>query len=236
MPNPYFRFKEFTVYQDRCAMKVTTEACLLGAWVAAQKLPAQKVLDIGGGTGLLTLMLAQQMKAELFAIEKETDAFEQMKENFDASPWRNTLFSLYGDVLQYETSTPFDLIITNPPFYENDLPSPDRKKNMAHHDASLTLSKLMDAIARLITKDGCFVLLLPYTKTPTCIELAAANGFKLSGQLKIRQTTNHNFFRSILLFSASSSSPHITELSIKDDTGNYSHAFSELLKSYYLYL
>ncbi len=237
MPNPFFRFKSFTVFQDQCAMKVTTEACLLGAWFAAKRLTAEKILDIGGGTGLLSLMLAQYMPAQLYVIEKDDDAFRQMKQNIEASPWKDNIHPIHGDVLEYKPVHRFDFIITNPPFYENELKSPDARKNMALHDTSLTLEKLITAIAGLLADDGCFGILLPHSKTQTCIQLAAAKGFFPLEHLEVRQTPGHNFFRSILLFSGNKPRTiTMHEMTIRDASGNYTDPFSDLLKSYYLHL
>lgn len=237
MPNPYFQFKSFTVFQDQCAMKVTTEACLLGAWLAAKRLKAEKVLDIGGGTGLLSLMLAQQMTAQFYVIEKDDGAFQQMRQNIEASPWKDHMHPIHGDILQYTPAYRFDCIITNPPFYENDLKSPDARKNMALHDTSLTLEKLITVIANLLADNGCFGILLPYVKAQACIELAAAKGLYPLEHLEVRQTPHHDFFRSILLFSTNKPlAITMKEMSIRDVSSNYTDAFSNLLKDYYLYL
>src|ERR1700742_2843872 len=123
MPNPYFQFKQFTVWQDQCAMKVCTDACILGAWFSA-KLPSYSMaLDIGSGTGLLMLMLAQQHKGEIHGIELDLPAFRQLKENKEKSPWNDILKVFPGDIRTFRFPQRFDFIIINPPFFEGDLPA-----------------------------------------------------------------------------------------------------------------
>src|ERR1700761_7170285 len=130
MPNSYFQFKQFTVYQDQCAMKVCTDACILGAWFA-HKAPAwSHVLDIGSGTGLLMLMLAQKHKGEINGIELDLAAFRQLKENIGQSPWAPMLRVFPGDVRSYSFPGKFDFIITNPPFYEGDLEASTTAANL----------------------------------------------------------------------------------------------------------
>ena len=217
-------------------MKVTTDACLFGAFSADKKLPAKAVLDIGGGTGLLTLMLAQKMPAQLYTIEKDDDAFRQMEQNVDVSPWKERIHIIHGDILEYDFEQRFDFVITNPPFYENELRSPDTRKNMAMHDVTLTLEKLVVILEELVSESGSFGILLPYFRSAAFINLAADHGFYLQEHLQVRQTTRHGFFRSMLLFSRVPSETVVQELSIKDENGNYHEAFRHLLKDYYLYL
>ncbi len=237
MPNPFFRFKSFTIFQEHCAMKVTTEACLLGAWFASKQLVAERVLDIGGGTGLLSLMLAQNMPSQLYAIEKDDAAFQQMKINIAASPWKDRIHPLQGDILDYSPQHRFDFIITNPPFYNNALQSPDARRNMAMHDTSLTVEKLVPVIASLLTNNGRFGILLPYNQSTPCIALAHKNGFHLTEHLQIRQTPRHASFRSVLFFSRyPSTTIGLPSMTIRDASGNYTNEFRELLKEYYLHL
>src|SRR5450631_3963277 len=117
MPNPYFQFKHFTIRQDRCAMKVCTDACLFGAWLPAKVPATARVLDIGSGTGLLMLMLAQKNGGDIHGIELDPDAFGQLGENIAGSPWAKRLQIFEGDVRQYVSQEKYDLIITNPPFF-----------------------------------------------------------------------------------------------------------------------
>jgi tRNA1Val (adenine37-N6)-methyltransferase len=237
MPNPYFQFKQFMIRQDQCAMKVCTDACILGAWFA-NKTPAwSQVLDIGSGTGLLMLMLAQKHKGEIKGIELDGSAFHQLKQNIGQSPWRQMLKVYPGDVRAFSFPGKFDFIITNPPFYENDLPAATEAANLARHSKQLTLTDLLTVIDANLTPEGSFGILLPYHRTEYFEELAAGHGFSLREKLLVRQTPRHDFFRSILYFSRRKEGfVPTSELTIQNNEGVYTEDFSELMQEYYLYL
>ena len=136
MSNSYFNFKQFTVNQDRCAMKVTTDSCLFGTWVAKEMQAAtthnvKTMLDIGAGSGLLSLMVAQKNAVLIEAVEIDADAAQQARENVAASPWKDKINVVNRDVLQWKPSHSYDFIFSNPPFYENDLKSDKKGKNIA---------------------------------------------------------------------------------------------------------
>src|SRR6476620_3970566 len=139
MSNTYFRFRQFTVHQERTAMKVCTDACLFGAWVASEirNEDLERVLDIGAGTGLLSLMIAQNSDAVIDAVEIDDHAYSQVVDNFSSSPWNDRLRVHHCSVQQFEPGCKYDLVISNPPFYEHSLRSPDSKKNMAMHSTHL---------------------------------------------------------------------------------------------------
>jgi tRNA1Val (adenine37-N6)-methyltransferase len=236
MSNSWFQFKQFTIHQDQCAMKVCTDACILGAWIAEKASALARVLDIGSGTGLLMLMLAQKRKAEIRGIEIDLDAFHQLKDNIDKSPWPH-LFKVYpGDIRSFSFPEKFDFIISNPPFYENDLAAPSQTANLARHSKELTLSELLQAIDKNLSHNGSFGVLLPYHRTAWFEDQAATrHGFTLKEKLLIKQTPRHDFFRSILFFSRQKDDfIPIAELSIQDGGGAYSEDFIELMKDYYL--
>ncbi|MDB5199295.1 MAG: methyltransferase [Chitinophagaceae bacterium] len=241
MPNTYFRFKEFTVHQDKCSMKVCTDACIFGAWVAEKvsggRLPVTYCLDIGTGTGLLSLLFAQKNSNTIIdAVEIEENAYEQAKENFLNSKWNNRLQIFYTDVKNFIPGKKYDLVICNPPFYEKELLSNEKNKNIAKHDEGLMLKDLIAVIKKHLTKTGYFALLLPYQRIKYFEELAEENNFFLREKLLIRQTPSHNFFRGILFFGNNKEAIKINELIIKNDDGNYTEAFTDLLKEYYLKL
>jgi tRNA1Val (adenine37-N6)-methyltransferase len=234
MPNPYFRFKQFIIHQDRCAMKVCTDSCILGAWTAPRLNGVKWILDIGTGTGLLPLMLAQQSDAFMDTIESDPESAGQAEENIKKSPWSNRIRLLEGDVRKYSFKTAYDFIITNPPFYESDLRSPADKKNKAKHDESLTLDKLILLIRSNLHAEGAFSILLPFHRTVYFENLAGINGFFLQEKLIVRQTPAHTPFRSICLFGfLKPENPVNHELVIKDQNGKYSMEFAELMKAYY---
>ncbi|GEP98248.1 tRNA1(Val) (adenine(37)-N6)-methyltransferase [Chitinophaga cymbidii] len=242
MGNTYFKFKQFTVHQQGSAMKVCTDACIQGAFTALHAGNAARVLDIGAGTGLLSLMLAQGMvdadparpaPVHIDAIELDAAAATQARENFDASPWKDRLHLIRDDIRHYHPATQYPFIITNPPFFENDLKSPDHQRNAAMHAVSLDYEALLDAIRRLLTPDGRFSVLLPYEGFQRFRKLAA--DFVLQELLEIRQTPAHGYFRAVGIF-GKSGTLHREELTIYDDQRQYTPAFIQLLKPYYLYL
>jgi tRNA1Val (adenine37-N6)-methyltransferase len=238
MSNSFFQFKQFLIHQDRCAMKVTTDACLFGA-IAANEIKdtnSNAVLDIGCGTGLLSLMIAQQNNAVIDAIEIDEAAYQQATENFAASPWAERLHALNIDALHFTPNKKYDTIISNPPFFENDLRSGNEKKNAAKHDTALTLDNLIHIVDTHLTQEGIFAVLLPYHRTEEFIAIAREAALYLTKKILVKQTPSHNYFRSILFFSRTKMEAQQQELIIKDEQHNYTKDFTGLLKDYYLYL
>ncbi len=243
MSNTYFRFKQFTVHQERCAMKVTTDGCLFGAWVADKvrhQEPGLKILDIGTGTGLLSLMLAQKnLTAEIEAKEIDKDAATQAAENVNSSPWKERINVIHTDAKLYSTNKNYNLIISNPPFYEEELKSHDDSKNIAHHSSALTLDGLLDIIKKSLSENGSFYLLLPYKRWEELPALFNKHSLQVAEKTLVRQTTKHNYFR-VMLAGTHQGKPGNKypeqEISIKDDAQQYSPEFAALLKEYYLQL
>lgn len=249
MANTYFQFKQFIIHQDRCAMKVTTDACLFGAWVARQiKLNREqqeisgsdKLLDIGTGTGLLSLMLAQENHSlDIDAIEIDAKAAEQAIKNCQLSPWRERIRVSQGDIKQAGFSHPFRYIVSNPPFYENDLRSPDPLKNLAHHQEGLLLKDFPAIIQKHLEPGGQFYLLLPFKRKEESIELLHQNGFSISNMVQVKQTINHPYFRLMLEAKYSNTKVEVIEdnsMIISNEENKYSFEFTSLLKDYYLHL
>lgn len=218
-------------------MKVCTDACILGAWFA-EKIPSYStVLDVGSGTGLLMLMLAQKNKSKIFGAEIDLGSCKQSKENISRSPWHERMKVFPGDVRTLSFPDKFDFIIANPPFFEGDLLSPINEKNIAKHSTFLTLEELVDIISRNICTSGSFGILLPYHRTGYFEELSAQNNFHLIEKLLIRQTPTRDYFRSVLHFSRNKKSkPNVYELSVLDEHGSFTSEFAELLKDYYLHI
>lgn len=234
MANTFFRFKQFTVHQEGSAMKVCTDACIQGAFTAARLPVVSRLLDIGTGSGLLSLMLAQQTSAAIDAIELDAQAALQAAANFNSSPWGDRLKVIQQDVRAF-SGGPYPFIITNPPFYENDLKSANAKRNAAMHATSLGYEELLTVIKGLLTNDGAFSVLLPYDGFQRFRLLAEAAGFTLRELLEVRQTPSHCFFRAVGIFGA----PGVlraSEMSVYDGQQQYTREFSALLKEYYLYL
>jgi tRNA1Val (adenine37-N6)-methyltransferase len=234
MPNAYFRFKRFTIHQDRCSMKVCTDSCILGAWSALETGESKRILDIGTGTALLALMLAQKSPAQVDAIEWDPESSEQARENIQNSPWSERITLIQADARTFESADPYDFIISNPPFFESDLRSPDPKKNKAKHDDSLRLEELLEIIAKTLTPPGAFSILLPFQRTEYFENLARDKGFFPKKKLYVRQSPKHPFFRSLILFSSEKRiDVEPGRLNIRDESGENSQDFRELMKDYY---
>jgi tRNA1Val (adenine37-N6)-methyltransferase len=238
MPNTYFRFRQFTVQQDRAAMKVCTDACLFGAWVAdfIRDIHAQSILDIGAGTGLLSLMLAQQSGARIDAVEVDQEAYEQTGENFLASPWSDRLQVHHESVQNFKPSYKYDLIISNPPFYENDLRSPDKQRNTAMHGSQLSFSELLEDTKRLLKEDGNAAFLIPAERHETFELLLQQDDFMIIKKAFVQQTENHRPFRAMYMVNFSGNDKSIESAITIKENGIYTDEFNRLLKSYYLYI
>jgi tRNA1Val (adenine37-N6)-methyltransferase len=243
MANSYFKFKQFTINQDKCAMKVTTDACLFGAMVAGCKtcLPAGKqlvnCLEIGIGTSLLSLMVAQKNNAlKIDAVEIDAAAAEQAAENIAASPWADRIEVFNEDILSFSSEKKYDCIISNPPFFEDDLQSADKAKNDAKHNTSLNLLQLLQVVDKYLTPDGFFAVLLPYHRVGYFIEASEKMDLHLSKQILVKQTLKHKFFRGILFLSRKEVDSQQDEIIIKDAEHNYTPQFAAALKDYYLFL
>lgn len=234
-------------------MKVCTDACLFGAMIPEiSKTHFFNVLDIGTGTGLLALMYAQRTPlAVIDALEIEQEAYIQAKENAGACPWKERINIIQGDILHYLPGKKYELIFSNPPFYEDEMKSGDEGKNKAMHDSSLLLSELVKAVGSNLAADGIFAVLLPFHRIDYFIKEAGLIGLYPTQKVLVRQTPKHDYFRGILFFKRSEIMSNINipgtqfipgeqnltnELTIKDLAGNYSNEFVDLLKDYYLYL
>ncbi len=237
MPNDYFQFKQFTVQQEDCAMKVCTDACLFGAWVATKvkgfDASIENALDIGTGTGLLSMMVAQESNVSVDSIEIDEKAASQAAANFSKTPWYKKLTVLKGDVKQLSEKKQYDFIFSNPPFFEHDLKSEDAKRNQALHGTELRLQELLLSIQKHLNAKGRFAVLLPYHRKVEFIEMAVAAGFHLEELIQVKQTPKHPFFRAFLLFNPTDCSSVCQDIIIKE-SNQYSPAFTALLQDFYL--
>ena len=217
-------------------MKVTTDACLFGAWVASHLPDCKQVLDIGGGTGLLSLMLAQKNNAVITSIEIEVDCFSQLQENIQQSIFSDRIKAVHGNILEYNTDLKFDAILTNPPFHEQQLKSDNKSINQARHEDSLLLPDLFKKAAELIKEDGSFFVLLPFYRNDESMMLANKFGFHPKQITKVHQSQNHNAFRTMYWFERKQGNSNENQLVITNSHGSYTAAFTALLKDYYLNL
>jgi tRNA1Val (adenine37-N6)-methyltransferase len=225
-------------------MKVTTDGCLFGAW-AAEKVGSQKskvtnVLDIGTGTGLLSLMLAQRnLNLHIDAVEIDNQAAEQAAKNAAASLWAERIIVHNINAKQFQANKSYDLIISNPPFYENELKSGKSQKDIAYHSEELRLKDLLVIIKKSLSSNGIFCLLLPYKRNAEVKILLNEAGLHITQITFVRQSTSHDFFRIMIMGRLTTSEPAVTminEIYIKNDDDQYTQAFTNLLKEYYLYL
>ncbi|ANI89368.1 hypothetical protein A9P82_08730 [Arachidicoccus ginsenosidimutans] len=239
MAQTYFQFKQFKIEQDKTAMKVCTDACLFGALITENEtvIKDDTVLDIGAGTGLLSLMIAQKnTAAKIDAVEIDKDAFEQARENISHSIWKNV--EVHHQPIQEFTkdrNACYDLIVSNPPFFENDLKSINEQRNKALHSSDLSLKELVEIVNKLLAEKGTFCVLLPFSRTEYFVNLAEKENLFLQKKILVKQTPKHHFFRSILFFKKENSGYETEEIVIKENDV-YSLRFTELLKDYYLYL
>lgn len=232
-------------------MKVCTDACLFGAWVAEKirnlKSEIRNALDVGTGTGLLSLMLAQKnQNTNTDAVEIDESASQQAKENFETSPWKERLH-IYNSSIQQFTATrltnkqinqlaTYDLIISNPPFFENDLKSDNEKRNLALHGAELSFEELIEAAINLLNDEGIFAVLLPCHRADHFMQLAKRRSLYVHEKISVKQTSKHNYFRSMLWLSKKQMKMEEDNITIQKENGEYADEFIELLKDYYLYL
>ena len=217
-------------------MKVCTDACILGAWFSAKIPQTATVLDIGSGTGLLMMMLAQRSQAEIHGIEIDPAAYGQLKENTSQNTWSTRLKVFHGDARVYPFPLKYDFIISNPPFFDNDLQSTSEPEQIAKHSKLLTLEELIQVIGYNLQPHGAFGILLPYHRWEYFDKLAAQYNFSLSEKLVVRQTPKHEPFRALLHYTRNHDNFTSSDLTIKQADGSYTPGFVELLTDYYLYL
>lgn len=218
-------------------MKVSTDSCILGAWFADKISKCDRILDIGSGTGLLMMMLAQKTEAHIHGIELDPACFRQLQENIMESKWNERLSAFAGDARSFMFREKYDFIISNPPFFENDLPSPVSEGNLARHSSELSLAELMQLIDGNLSSSGAFGVLLPYSRWEYFHTLAEKEHFHLCEKLLVRHSPAHTFSRAILNYRREKQDHSSTfEMSIRNKGGDYTHEFIHLLKDYYLYL
>ena len=235
MANQYFKFKKFTINQNNCAMKVGTDGVIIGAWADCEG--STKILDIGTGTGLISLMLAQRSNAYIDAIEIDKNSFFQAKENILNSDWDNriNIFNISFQNFNKNKSNIYDLIVSNPPYFINSLKANTPERTNARHNNLLTHNELLDGVNRLLTKKGVFCLILPYEQTQGFIKLANKYGLYRNKILKVKPTANKEPKRSLIELRKENLKNEETFLIIeKDKRHDYTKEYKELTKDYYL--
>lgn len=234
MPNNYFSFKQFNIYQDKCAFKVGTDGVLLGAY--ANVTGKTRILDIGTGTGLIALMLAQRCDSEITAIEPDFDSFSQASENFTLSKRSSRIRSENCTLQDFNPeNSGFDLIVSNPPYFIDSLKNPDPAKSNARHNANLTHSDILIGARRMLYEDGLLQLIMPYDEGNIFIAEAQENGFYCNSILKIRPMPSSEIRRMILGFSRKRTKPTENFLTIeKGKRHEFTEEYIRLTKDFYL--
>lgn len=231
-----FRFKQFNVHQDRCAMKVGTDGVLLGAWVSLEHRP-KSILDIGAGTGIIALQLAQRSGAEVIdALELEENAYEQCVENFERSPWSDRLFCYHAGLDEFvdEVDEKYDLIISNPPFYEEQVPTGSTARDMARQNQSLPFEELIQAVSKLLGEKGVFAVIVPFKEEPNFMSGASESGLLCSRITRVRGHRKNEIKRSLMEFGWERQITKENELVIEKARHQYTPEYINLTKDFYL--
>ncbi|MCD8166410.1 MAG: methyltransferase [Bacteroides sp.] len=232
MPNPYFKFKKFEVWHDKCAMKVGTDGVLLGAW--ADVTDAENILDIGTGTGLISLMLAQRSDGNIVALEIDEHAVEQARENVLRSPWEERITVLQGDFVHFTYPVKFDVIISNPPFFDSSLKGPDGNRNQARHTDKLSDGKLLDGVVSNLAPEGVFSVIIPYEKGQDFIKKAHERGLFPCRKTEIITSVGLPPKRILLSFTVIGGKCDSDELTIEVARHQYTEEYIQLTREYYL--
>ncbi len=239
MSNTYFQFKQFTIHQDQCAMKVSTDACIQGAWTPIPP-NTKHVLDIGAGTGLLSLMLAQRNPEILIdAIELDPAAARQASENSNNSQYNTRINIINHDVTTYPFTTPYDLIICNPPFFNNSLLGNTNQRNLARHTLALSFDQLFEVIKNILAPTGYASILLPSSEHQLWEMIINKNNWKIHDTLQIIPRTHQLPNRLISVCTPPSNStqqPSVQQLTIRQEDNQYTSCFTHLLQPFYLKL
>ena len=233
MANNYFNFKQFTINQGKSAFKVGTDGVLLGA--VTDITGVESILDIGSGTGLISIMLAQRSEAEITAIEPDLDSFIQTAENVSRCKWNKRIKVEHTDLQKFSpVQGKFDLIVTNPPYFSNSLKNPDSRKSATRHNDLLTSAELLDGVERLLNDGGRLQLIMPYVEGNIFIAEANSYGLYCNNILKIRPLPNSEIRRLILTFSRIQKKPVERFLTIERGRHQFTEEYINLTKDFYL--
>jgi tRNA1Val (adenine37-N6)-methyltransferase len=238
MSNSWFQFKQFRVDQDKCAMKVGTDGVLLGAWTPLNDV--QSVVDLGSGTGLISLMIAQRSKARVTGIESDMDAAQQSAENFAKSPWPERLESVWADVHEMSElwDAQFDLAVCNPPFFDGHFRPSNAPRNNARqlvNAGQFEKKTWFDAAFKLTKPHGSAAFILPFDTADIWIKKAIEAGWFIENQVFVGGNLNKPFKRVLIFLKKMECVTSLTELFIEgSERGKYTFEFGELVKEFYL--
>nr|WP_315253438.1 methyltransferase [uncultured Flavobacterium sp.] len=232
-----FQFKQFSVEQDRCAMKIGTDGVLLGAWTPVENNPFS-ILDIGAGTGIIALMLAQRCGAQqIDALEIDEDAYEQATDNFENSPWNDRLFCFHAGLDEFveEPEDEYDLIVSNPPFYSEDYKSNDDQRDLARFQDAMPFEELIEAAALLLSENGIFSVIIPFKKEESFLALAKEYELYPLKITRVKGTPTSETKRSLLAFGRNENTAvFLDELIIETTRHIYTPEYIQLTKDFYL--
>ena len=232
-----FQFKQFSLEQDRCAMKIGTDGVLLGAWTPIENNPFS-ILDIGAGTGVIALMLAQRSSAEqIDALEIDEEAYEQSVDNFENSPWSDRLFCFHAGLDEFveEPEDEYDLIVSNPPFYTENYKSNNEQRDLARFADAMPFEDLIEAADLLLSENGKFAVIIPFKEEENFLALAAAYELFPLKITHVKGTPTTEIKRSLLAFSRNENVNFpIDELIIETSRHQYTPEYIELTKDFYL--
>lgn len=233
-----FKFKQFTVAQDRCAMKIGTDGVLLGAWASIDHQPFS-ILDIGTGTGVIALMLAQRSNADLIdALEIDEDAYEQAVENFENSDWGDRLFCYHAAfdefVEEMQEEQKYDLIISNPPFYSAEYTSGNAQRDKARFAEALPFEELLQGVSLLLSEEGRFNVIIPNNEEDSFLSTAIKFNLYPHRITRVKGDVQSEVKRSLIEFGFSNQPIEYSELSIENTRHNYTPEYIELVKDFYL--
>jgi tRNA1Val (adenine37-N6)-methyltransferase len=234
MANDYFNFKQFSISQDKSAFKVGTDGVLLGA--CADISGVRRILDIGTGTGLISIMLAQRCSAEITAIEPDHESYVQSCENVSHCPWSERIKVIHSNLQNfYQEQVKFDMIVTNPPYFNDSLKNPDPRKSDARHTESLTTNAILKGVLKFLTEEGSLQLILPYIEGNIFIAEATKYGLYCNSILKIRPLPTSEIRRLILKFSKIQKKPSESFLTIEHGPRHeFTEEYKNLTKDFYL--
>lgn len=233
MSNSYFQFKQFVVRHDRCAMKVGTDGVLLGAWAPVR--PACRVLDVGTGSGLVALQLAQRApQADILAVEVDAEAAVQAAENVAASPWPSRIRVVCADFTTFASDSQFDLIVSNPPYFTEALQCPDSQRRLARHTVGLDYMTIFARSSALLAEGGTVCIIFPAEAEGRVLESAACSGLYPYRRLSVFTKPGKPLRRLLLVFSKALRPCLQERLCIHQTDGSYSDEYRALTEAFYL--